>query len=76
MDHDHGSTYEFISRAVTFFTDETYVRQGSKWVRIEKPDDAEASTFDDQLLLRLRSDALPHCAPRHRRGVRMFSREL
>jgi prolyl oligopeptidase len=56
VDHDHGRTYEFISRGVTFFTDETYVRQGSKWVRLEKPEDAQASTFDDQLLLRLRSD--------------------
>ncbi len=56
VDHDHGHTYEFISRAVTFFTDETHIRQGSQWVRIEKPDDAQVSTFDDQLLLRLRSD--------------------
>jgi prolyl oligopeptidase len=56
VEHDHGRTYEFISRGVTFFTDETYVRQGKKWVRIEKPDDAQAETFDDQIILRLRSD--------------------
>jgi prolyl oligopeptidase len=56
VDHDHGHTYEFVSRAPTFFTDETFIRRGSEWVRIDKPDDAEASTFDDQLLLRLRSD--------------------
>ena len=56
VDHDHGRTYEFISRGVTFFTDETYIRHGSKWVKIDKPADAEVSTFDDQLLLRLRSD--------------------
>jgi prolyl oligopeptidase len=54
--HDHGRTYEFIVRSPTFFTDETYVLQGRDWVRIDKPDDAQASTFDDQLLLRLRSD--------------------
>jgi prolyl oligopeptidase len=56
VDHDHGRRYEFITRAVTFFTDETYFLEGSKWVRVDKPDDAEVSTFDDQLLLRLRSD--------------------
>jgi len=56
VDHDHGRTYEFISRSPTFFTDETFIHQGSEWVRLDKPDDAQASTFDDQLLLRLRSD--------------------
>src|SRR4051812_25043000 len=56
VSHDHGHTYEFITRAVTFFTDETYLRQGSKWVQIQKPDDSQVDTFDDQLILRLRSD--------------------
>src|SRR5215831_2165386 len=56
VDHDHGHTYEFITRAPTFFTDETYIRQGNDLVRIDKPDDAQVSTFEDQLLLRLRSD--------------------
>ncbi|HEY5912219.1 MAG TPA: prolyl oligopeptidase family serine peptidase [Verrucomicrobiae bacterium] len=54
--HDHGHTYEFIHRGVTFFTSETFVRRGGKWVKIEKPDDAIVQTFEDQLLLRLRSD--------------------
>jgi prolyl oligopeptidase len=54
--HDHGRTYEFISRAATFFTSEEYLRQGDQWTRINKPDDASVSTFEDQLLLRLRSD--------------------
>ncbi len=54
--HDHGHTYEFASRAVTFFSNETFLRQGDQWVKLDKPDDAEVSTFDDQLLLRLRSD--------------------
>ncbi|PYI79594.1 MAG: S9 family peptidase [Verrucomicrobia bacterium] len=54
--HDHGRTYEMISRGMTFFTDETHIRRGDQWVRIDKPDDAEASTFGDQMLLRLRSD--------------------
>src|SRR5262245_53182227 len=54
--HDHGRTYELISRDVTFFTDEEHVRRGDKWVKIDKPRDAQVSTFADQLLLKLRSD--------------------
>lgn len=54
--HDHGRLYEFIERAPTFFTTETHVRRGDRWTKIEKPADAEVSTFDDQIVLRLRSD--------------------
>ena len=54
--HDHGRTYEFITRGTTFFTSQDFVRRGDQWVKIDKPDDAIVSTFDDQLLLRLRSD--------------------
>jgi prolyl oligopeptidase len=54
--HDHGHTYEFISRGTTFFTSQDFVRRGDEWVKIDKPDDAIVETFDDQLLLRLRSD--------------------
>ena len=54
--HDHGRTYEFASRGVTFFTSEEYLRQGDQWTPIDKPADALVSTFEDQLLLRLRSD--------------------
>jgi prolyl oligopeptidase len=53
---DHGRTYDFIERGLTFFTDETFVRRGDKWVRIDKPADAEVQTFGEHLLLRLRSD--------------------
>ncbi|HWX21512.1 MAG TPA: prolyl oligopeptidase family serine peptidase, partial [Candidatus Binatia bacterium] len=54
--HDHGHTYEFIQRGVTFFTGLDYVRRGDDWVRIDKPDDATVSTFEGQLLLKLRTD--------------------
>ena len=54
--HDHGRTYEFITRGTTFFTSQDFIRRGDQWVKIEKPDDAIVSTFEDQLLLRLRSD--------------------
>ena len=53
---DHGRVYDFLERGLTFFTDETFVRRGDKWARIDKPADAELYTFRDHLLLRLRSD--------------------
>ena len=54
--HDHGYTYEFIRRGVSFFTSEEFLRRGDEWVKIDKPADATVGTFADQLLLRLRSD--------------------
>jgi prolyl oligopeptidase len=54
--HDHGQTFELIHRADTFFTSEDFVRQGDRWVKIEKPADATVNLFKGQLLLRLRSD--------------------
>jgi len=56
VDHDHGHTYELISRGVTFFTSEDYVRRANDWVRIDKPADANVGTFEDQIVLRLRTD--------------------
>jgi prolyl oligopeptidase len=56
VDHDHGRTYEFIRRGVTFFTSQEYIRKAEEWVRIDKPADATTGTFEDQLVLRLRSD--------------------
>jgi prolyl oligopeptidase len=54
--HDHGHIYEFVRRRLTFFTNEVYVHRDDGWVRIDKPADARVDTFNDQLLLRLRSD--------------------
>lgn len=54
--HDHGRTYEFIRRGVTFFTSQTHVRRGDAWVKIDKPDDVQVGTFGDQIVLRLRMD--------------------
>ena len=53
---DHGRKYELLTRAPTFFTVENKVRRGNEWVAIEKPADAEISTYGDHLLMRLRSD--------------------
>ena len=54
--HDHGHTYEIISRGTTFFTSQDFVRRGDQWLKVAKPDDAILETFEDQMLLRLRSD--------------------
>jgi prolyl oligopeptidase len=54
--HDHGRIYEFISRSLTFFTNDIWIRRGNEWVKIDKPADARVETFMDQILLRLRSD--------------------
>ena len=54
--HDHGRTYELIRRGVSFFTSEDFIRRGNAWLKLDKPDDATVQTFEDQLLLRLRSD--------------------
>jgi prolyl oligopeptidase len=54
--HDHGNTYEFIRRAVTFFSSHDFIHRDARWVRIEKPDDAQISTFGTNLLFRLRSE--------------------
>lgn len=56
VSHDHGRKYELVHRGVTFFTSETYLKRDDKWVKIEKPDDAEVMTFKDEILLRLRTD--------------------
>ncbi|MDP3153196.1 MAG: prolyl oligopeptidase family serine peptidase [Archangium sp.] len=53
---DHGKTRDWVGRARTFFTEEVWLREGEKLVKIDKPDDAAVSAWDDQLLLRLRSD--------------------
>jgi prolyl oligopeptidase len=55
VEHDHGQVYEVIHRVLTTFTDEVYLRRGPRWVRLEKPADAIASTFGRYLLLRLRT---------------------
>ncbi|MGA2542479.1 MAG: prolyl oligopeptidase family serine peptidase [Verrucomicrobiota bacterium] len=58
VEHDHGQVYEFIRRALTFYSDETWLRRSNGWTRIEKPDDARLRTFGEYILLQLRSDWL------------------
>ncbi len=53
---DHGKTRDWFSRNKTFFTDETWLREGDKLLKLDKPDDASVTAWDDQALLQLRSD--------------------
>ncbi|HEY0491647.1 MAG TPA: prolyl oligopeptidase family serine peptidase [Telluria sp.] len=55
-DFTPGHENEFIERQVTFYTSEMFVRDGAALVRVPKPDDANAYTVRDQLVLELRSD--------------------
>ncbi len=55
-DDTKGFERDFINRAVTFWSSEVFLLDGGTPVRIEKPDDANASFWHDWLLLELRSD--------------------
>src|SRR5690606_6810544 len=56
---DHGIRYEFASTAPTFFTSKVWLRRGDEWLALDKPDDAELSTFGAQLLIRLKTPWSP-----------------
>jgi len=53
---DHDRKRDFCLRAIDFENSELFWRRDEKNVRIDKPDDADADIWDDELLLRLRSD--------------------
>ena len=55
-DDTPGFERDWVSRAITFFSNESYLRRDGKLVRIDKPDDAESSTWHGWLFLTLRSD--------------------
>jgi prolyl oligopeptidase len=51
-----GYEREFAFRVPTFYTSELFVRRDGKFVKIDKPDDAEASVVRDWLYVTLRTD--------------------
>ena len=51
-----GFERDIIVRRPTFWTTESFLRQGGALVKIDKPDDARASLHREWLLLQLRSD--------------------
>ena len=55
-DHDHGRIRDFCVRSIDFERSELFWQNGSKLVHVDKPDDADADTWDDEIVLRLRSE--------------------
>src|SRR5207248_2507011 len=54
-DNAKGFEREFVSRAVTFWESDLYLRRDGKLVKIEKPFDAEATAHREWLYIRLRT---------------------
>jgi prolyl oligopeptidase len=51
-----GYRHEFVSRGVTFWENELFLRRNGQLTRIEKPADAEAFAYRDLLFIELRSE--------------------
>jgi prolyl oligopeptidase len=58
LDHTPGHEHQFVQRQTGFYESELFVRDPASGAltRIDKPDDADAFTVRDQLLIQLRSD--------------------
>ncbi len=54
-DHDHGKVRDFVGRSPGFFSNQMFLRDGDKLVKLEKPDDASAGIWNDHILVSLRS---------------------
>jgi prolyl oligopeptidase len=50
-----GFERDFVSRQITFWTSELFLRRDGRLVKIEKPDDANATVHREWLLVELRS---------------------
>src|SRR4030095_7232720 len=55
-DQTKGFVRDFVHRSVTFFTNETFLLKDGKYVKLEKPDSANASVHREWLVLELRDD--------------------
>ncbi|MEO8699921.1 MAG: prolyl oligopeptidase family serine peptidase [Kofleriaceae bacterium] len=54
---DHGTSYDLIGRAITFFSSETFLRDAAgKLTKLDIPVDANADVWNANLLVTLRSD--------------------
>ncbi len=53
---DHGATYDFVSRVISFFASEQFLRIDGKLTKIDIPNDAGANVWNKQILVSLRSD--------------------
>lgn len=55
-DHTKGFERDFVHRAITFYTNELFLRRDGKLLKIDKPDSADATVHRDLLLVQLRDD--------------------
>jgi prolyl oligopeptidase len=55
-DYNRGRPRHWIVREIDFEHDEMFLVKNGKLVKLDKPDDAEARAWDDELLLRTKSD--------------------
>ena len=53
--NEPGYHREFIRRAITFYTSETYLHEAGKLTKLDLPLDAQPGTYRDQILVELRS---------------------
>lgn len=54
---DHGNKRDYCARGIDFEHRDLFIRDaGGKFVKLDKPADADAGVWDDQLVLRLRSE--------------------
>jgi prolyl oligopeptidase len=58
FDYTPGHERQFVQRQIGFYSSELFVRDpaGGALTKVEKPEDADAFTVRDQLLIQLRSD--------------------
>ncbi|HSD65116.1 MAG TPA: S9 family peptidase, partial [Vicinamibacteria bacterium] len=55
-DHTRGFERDFVHRAITFYTNELFLRRDGRLVKVDKPDSANATVHRDLLLVELRDD--------------------
>jgi prolyl oligopeptidase len=53
---EKSRTYEMISRSITFWESEDFIRVGDKWVMLGTPRDASVTAANNMLLVQLKSD--------------------
>jgi prolyl oligopeptidase len=51
-----GHEHDFVQRQIGFYSSEIFLRRGGQLVKLPKPDDANAFTVRDQVVVELRSD--------------------
>jgi prolyl oligopeptidase len=53
---ERGRSYEMITRNITFWESEDFIRVGDQWVKLDTPRDATVNTANNTLFVQLKSD--------------------